>query len=347
MLLSLMGIGLDTLTIALSTLFIIMIGVAVFFGCRSLFRKLFHTLTQQAINRGSVLSAIILAPAFFVVGVAAIAYFLMEREPVMSEEEAELNYQFIEDGFARDLAVGMSKAEVYEIAPVYDTTGTVWQAELTLPGASKMFRYEFTFEEGKLAKHGRTELLQPINKPYNLSMKNVIWVLLFSTLSGYCFAQKLVVMNEKTKRTRKIKIGKVMSVVTKEDTVADPYNYYVDSAKTTGYYCPDGCSRLVDVNVSSSTFSLKRGSEVIHYLLSEVEYINYVRARKPHRVFALRVAAATLGFVIIVGRTISIGSEESAQQKATDYLAGATALGVAVLVRSNIPRRYKLIGVEN
>jgi hypothetical protein len=170
--------------------------------------------------------------------------------------------------------------------------------------------------------------------------------IILTVLSSYVFGQTLVVTDTKGKRKRKIKIGKVMTVITSADSTADLFNYYTDSTRQQGFYCPDGCFRLASINVENNSFTIAKGSTLTDFKVEDVKLIRYVRARHPHKIYELRVGLATFGVIGIVGRTITIGHSDSNEKKMTDYLIASAMIGVSAMIKSNVPKTYRLIGVE-
>lgn len=171
----------------------------------------------------------------------------------------------------------------------------------------------------------------------------IIFLLLLATL---CYAQKLIVEDVKTGKQRKIEIGKIVTVITAEDSMANPFLYYTDSTHLSGRYCSNGCYRLVDINVDKNTFTIKRDSLITEYSIKDVGEIRYVKAKHPYGIKAIRAVLATAGTFILVARTIKLDNNDSVEEKVAGYGMGTALVATSLLMRSNVPRTYKVIGIE-
>lgn len=177
-------------------------------------------------------------------------------------------------------------------------------------------------------------------------MKQLSFIISLVLLTTFSHAQKLIVSDVKTGKQRKIEIGKIVTVVTPENSSVNPFLFYTDSTQTTGMYCPNGCYRLVAINVDKNTFTIKRDSLITEYNVNDVTEVRYVKAKHPYGVKAIRAVLATAGTFILVGRTVTVGNNDSAEEKITEYAIGTACIAASLLIRSNVPRTYKVIGVE-
>jgi len=160
--------------------------------------------------------------------------------------------------------------------------------------------------------------------------------------------QKLLVENKKGK-IKKIPIGKVMTITTFSDSSnSDPFNYKAQINSDTSYWCLTGCYKFAAIDTISATIQIRRSdSLILTYKIRDVKSINYVRAKRPDRVRARRISLATFGSIILIGRTITIGSDESFSEKLRFYIVGTAMIGYSLLDRRNESRKYKLLGFAN
>lgn len=177
-------------------------------------------------------------------------------------------------------------------------------------------------------------------------MKILSSLFFFVLLSIISYGQKLIVEDVKTGKKRKIEIGKIVAVVTPEDSVANPFIYYTDSTHTAGKYCSNGCYRLVDINVDKNTFTIRNDSLLTEYTIKDVHEIRYVKAKHPYGIKAIRAVLATAGTFILVGTTIRLGNNNSAEEKIAGFGIGAGLVAASLLIRSNVPRTAIVIGIE-
>jgi hypothetical protein len=144
MLLFLMGV--DYATILIVLLFIIILGILLFYLFRKILKKIMRGTSDRRINIFSRLLAFILAPAF-VIGILALLMFIyVQSIPVPSDEEVATNhYKMMEDEFPRELKIGMSKKDVIRSFGENDTTQSTMIYDLSLPDANEKYILELNF----------------------------------------------------------------------------------------------------------------------------------------------------------------------------------------------------------
>jgi hypothetical protein len=158
MLLFLFGVGLDLPTIVLVSFILFLFGVLISRFSKKILRKAIRGASDRTINTLSKVCAIFLAP-ILLIGIFAVIVFASTPEIPRRSEEARISehYKMMEEDFAEDLRIGMSKIEVMEKFGQIDTAGSVLLLDLSLPDAKEKYFLEINFEDGGLTSFRRQQ----------------------------------------------------------------------------------------------------------------------------------------------------------------------------------------------
>jgi len=158
MLLFLLGVGLDFPTIILISFILFLFGVLISRFSKRILRKAIRETSDRTINTLSSICAIFLAPVLLI-GILTIIVFVSTPEIPRQSEEVMISehYKMMEEDFAGELRIGMSKIEVMEKFGQIDTAGSVLLLDLSVPDAKEKYFLEITFEEEGLTSFRRQQ----------------------------------------------------------------------------------------------------------------------------------------------------------------------------------------------
>jgi hypothetical protein len=156
MLLFLMGVDLQT--IILLFVLLLLFGLVAFKILRKILRRTMKSASELRINFLSRIFALILSSIIVLGAFAIIIYVLIGTIPRESPEEViKGHYQMMEEDFAEELTIGMSKSEVVQAFGQHDTTQAVMTYDLTLPGAREKYILEIKFDSKGLVSYRRLQ----------------------------------------------------------------------------------------------------------------------------------------------------------------------------------------------
>jgi hypothetical protein len=156
MFLFLIGVGLDIPTIILISFVLFILGLFISRLSKTILRKTLKRASDRKIKILSRIGTFFLAPVFLI-GIFALLVFVSTPEmPTLSEEELiSDHYKMMEEEFAEDLKIGMSKIEIMEKFGKIDTTGSVLVIDLSLPEAEERYLLQLNFAGKHLTSYRR------------------------------------------------------------------------------------------------------------------------------------------------------------------------------------------------
>ena len=150
--------GVDVLSTVGFLFLLTLFGLLAFYVSQILFRKLLKNASEERIDKLSRISAAILAPVLLIAFFVLLWYAVSQSAPKLSaEEEKQLYYETMEEDLRKDLEVGMSKTDVFQIFARGDTTQSVIVYDLSLPEKKGEYMLEITFENGRLTSFRRKQ----------------------------------------------------------------------------------------------------------------------------------------------------------------------------------------------
>lgn len=183
-------------------------------------------------------------------------------------------------------------------------------------------------------------------------MKTIIVVIILSLLPILIFGQQIVASDFLSGKVKLIKIGKLMGVTSRKDTI-DAFRlfHYRDSTSAKGnyYWSRDGFWRFSSINTSAKELTITNDYVNVNkvFKFDEIEYLTYVKAKHPDRLLRSRITAFILGTgFTIVG--LSSLSERTSNRDAIGWISiGVPLVSFCLLTRKlDKPKIYKFKGVR-